>query len=391
MKRTDHRSTGRTIRMGSGEEAYEAFIPAPLPPAPPLRLTARDHDLIERANRALGKLDGMTSLLPDTSLFIYAYVRKEALVSSQIEGTQSSFSDLLLYESDQVPGVPTEDVREVSDYVAALEHGLARLRGGFPLSVRLLREIHGVLLRHGRGSAKAPGELRRSPVWLGGSRPAKARFVPPPANEVPPCMGALEKFLHGHPVETPTLLKAALAHVQFETIHPFLDGNGRLGRLLITLLLCAEGALAEPSLYLSLHFKTHRQAYYEHLQRVRTHGDWEGWLRFFLEGVVQTSEEAVATTRRILSLFEAHRRQLEVLGRAAASTLQVHAYLQKKPIAGIRELEKNLRLSYPTAAGALERMKKLRLVRELTGFKRNRVFAYAPYIKLLSEGAEPLA
>jgi Fic family protein len=378
------------IRIGSGEDAYQAFVPAPLPPDPPLKLTAADHDLIERANRALGQLDGMTSLLPDTSLFIYAYVRKEALVSSQIEGTQSSFSDLLLFESDQAPGVPLEDVREVSDYVAALDHGLARLRGGFPLSLRLLREIHAVLLRSGRGKDKTPGEFRRSQVWIGGSRPGNARFVPPPTDQVVPCMSALEKFLHAAPARAPTLLKAALAHVQFETIHPFLDGNGRLGRLLITFLLCAEGALSEPILYLSLHFKTHRQQYYEHLQRVRSHGDWEGWVRFFMEGVISTSGEAIATTRRVLALFDEDRRKLEKLGRAAASAFRVHEFLQKKPIAGIRELEKALDLTYPTVAGALDRMKKVGIVKELTGFKRNRVYAYGPYVALLSEGTDPI-
>jgi Fic family protein len=386
MKRT----TGQLFRIGSGDEAYQAFVPAPLPPEPPLKLTAADHDLIERANRGLGKLDGMTSLLPDVSLFIYAYVRKEALVSSQIEGTQSSFADLLLFESDQIPGVPMGDVREVSDYVAALDHGLTRLRGGFPLSLRLLREIHGVLLRGGRGSDKTPGEFRTSQVWIGGSRPGNARFVPPPTDKVLACMGALEKFLHGNPTRMPTLLKAALAHVQFETIHPFLDGNGRLGRLLITFLLCAEGALREPILYLSLHFKAHRREYYEHLQRVRDVGDWEGWIRFFMEGVVSTSDEAIATTRRILTLFENDRRALEKLGRATASALRVHEYLQKKPITEIRELERHLELTYPTLASALDRMKTLGMVRELTGFKRNRVFAYAPYVALLSEGTEPL-
>ena len=384
------RSTGHLVRIGSGEKAFHAFVPSPLPPHPPINLTAADNDLLGRANRALEKLDAMTSLLPDISLFIYAYVRKEALVSSQIEGTQSSFADLLLYESDQAPGVPMEDVREVSDYVAALDHGLKRLRGGFPLSVRLLRESHGILLRGSRGSSKTPGELRRNQVWIGGSRPEAARFVPPPANRVVECMGALEKFLHGDPTETPALLKAALAHVQFETIHPFLDGNGRLGRLLITLLLCAESTLSEPILYLSLYFKSRRQEYYDHLQRVRTDGDWEGWLRFFLEGVISTSDEAVSTTRRILALFEKDRRQLEKLGRAAASAFRVHQYLQKKPISGIREIEKGLRLTYPTVADALDRMKKARIVKELTGFKRNRVFAYAPYVKLPSEGTEPI-
>ena len=386
MKRT----TGSYVRIGAGDEAFEAFVPAPLPPDPPLQLTAKDHDLLERANRALGRLDGLTAMLPDTSLFIYAYVRKEALVSSQIEGTQSSFADLLLYESDQVPGVPLEDVREVSDYVAAVDHGLKRLRGDFPLSLRLVREVHGVLLRSGRGSNKTPGEFRRSQVWIGGSRPGNARFVPPPTDRVVECMGALEKFLHGDPVQTPALLKAALAHVQFETIHPFLDGNGRLGRLLVTLLLCAEGALSEPILYLSLYFKVHRQEYYDHLQRVRTRGDWEGWLRFFLNGIVDTAEEALNTTKRILALFDKNRRQLEGLGRAAASAFRAHEYLQRKPITGIREMAKDLGLTYPTVASTLDRMKKLRIVKELTGYKRNRVFAYAPYVELLSEGTEPI-
>jgi Fic family protein len=384
------RSTGSYVRIGSGDDAFEAFVPAPLPPDPPLQLTTKDHDLLERANRALGRLDGMTSMLPDTSLFIYAYVRKEALVSSQIEGTQSSFADLLLFESDQVPGVPIEDVREVSDYVAAIDHGLKRLRGDFPLSLRLIREIHGVLLRSGRGSNKTPGEFRRSQVWIGGSRPGNARFVPPPTDRVAECLGALEKFLHGDPAATPTLVKAALAHVQFETIHPFLDGNGRVGRLLITLLLCAEGALSAPILYLSLYFKVHRQDYYDHLQRVRTHGDWEGWLRFFLSGVVETAEEGLKTTRRILALFEKDRRQLEGFGRAAASAFRAHEYLQRKPVTGIREMAKDLGLTYPTVASTLDRMKKLRLVKELTGYKRNRVFAYAPYVELLSEGTEPI-
>jgi Fic family protein len=384
------RITGQFVWIGSGDGAFQAFVPSPLPPIPPLKLSASDEGLFQSASQALQNLEAMTSLLPDTSLFIYAYVRKEALVSSQIEGTQSSFADLLLYESDQAPGVPMEDVREVSDYVAALDHGLKRLRGGFPLSLRLLREIHAVLLRGGRGSKKTPGDFRRSQVWIGGSRPGNARFVPPPADRVGECMGALEKFLHGDPIQTPTLLKAALAHVQFETIHPFLDGNGRLGRLLITLLLCSEGALSEPILYLSLHFKSHRHEYYDHLQRVRTHGDWEGWLRFFFEGVIATSAEAVTTTRRILALLDKDRRQIERLERAAASALRVHEYLQKRPIAAIRDIGKALGLTYPAVAGAIDRMKKQRIVRELTGFKRNRVFAYSSYVKLLSEGAEPI-
>lgn len=384
------RTTGDFVTVETPPDAFRAFVPAPLPPDPMVALTAADQALVEHASRMLGQLDGMTSLLPNTALFIYAYVRKEALVSSQIEGTQSSFSDLLLFESDQVPGVPLSDVREVSDYVAALDHGLSSLRAGAPLSLRLLREMHGILLRTGRGNTMSPGEFRTRQVWIGGSRPAVARFVPPPADQVAKCMASLERFLHGDPVATPTLLKAALAHVQFETIHPFLDGNGRLGRLLITLLLCAEGALKEPILYLSLHFKHHRQEYYDHLQRVRTVGDWEAWIGFFMRGVINTAEEAIALTRRILALFDRDRRSLEALGRGAASSLRVHEYLQKRPIAGIRKLEKDLGLTYPTIAGALERMVEVGIVKELTGFKRNRAFVYAPYVELLSEGTEPL-
>ncbi len=237
-------------------ETFLAFVPRPLPPVPPLQLDGNLYDLIERANRALGRLDGVTTLLPEPSLFLYFYVRKEALLSSQIEGTQSSFSDLLLYEIEEAPGVPLDDVQEVSRYVAALNHGLARLREGFPLSLRLIREIHQVLLSEGRGSERTPGEFRRTQNWVAGTRPGNALFVPPPPTEVMSCLGAMEKFLHDQPVRTPVLIKAALSHVQFETIHPFLDGNGRLGRLLITFLLCAEGALSEPLLYLSLYFKT---------------------------------------------------------------------------------------------------------------------------------------
>ncbi len=365
-------------------------MPVRLPPDPPLALRSEDHDLVEQASRALGRLDGLTSLLPDTSLFIYAYVRKEAVFSSQIEGTQSSLADLLLFESDQAPGVPLHDVREVSDYVAAMQRGLSRIRGGDPLSLELIREIHGLLLRGGRGNEKSPGELRDRQVWFGGSRPANAKFVPPPADRVEACMADLVAFLNDEPEKTPTLVKAGLAHAQFETIHPFRDGNGRVGRLLITLLLCAEGALTAPILYLSLHFKIRRLEYYERLQRVRTHGDWEGWMRFFLEGVADTAEEALATTRRILALFEADRRKIEGMGRAVASALRVHEALQRKPIATLRELATTLGLSYPTIASAIERMRALGIVDELTGHARNRVFAYAPYVELLSEGSEPL-
>ncbi|OQW94651.1 MAG: cell filamentation protein Fic, partial [Verrucomicrobia bacterium A1] len=302
-------------------------------------------DPLEKANRALGKLDGLSAILPETDIFLYMYVRKEAVLSSQIEGTQSSLSDLLLFESAAAPGVPLNDVQEVSNYVAATQHGLRRMKEGFPLSLRLLREIHEILLSHGRGSDKAPGEFRRSQNWIGGTRPGNARFVPPPPEQLVECMGALEKFLHNQPVATPTLVKAALAHVQFETIHPFLDGNGRLGRLLITLILCAEQALEEPLLYLSLYFKQNRQVYYDLLQRVRSEGGWREWIEFFLQGVAQTGELAAQTARKLLRLFEADRERIQGLGRPAASALRVHQRLERRPITTVQTAARALKIT----------------------------------------------
>lgn len=380
---------GRYATCSVAGESYKAFIPPPLPPTPPLQLNEGHYDLMERANRALGRLDGVTALLPDTSLFLYFYVRKEALLSSQIEGTQSSFSDLLLFESKETPGVPIEDVQEVSNYVAAMNHGLKRIRGGFPLSLRLIREIHAILLSKGRGADKAPGEFRRTQNWVGGTRPGNAQFVPPPPDQVMAAMGDLEKFLHGEPVRMPLLIKAALAHVQFETVHPFLDGNGRLGRLLITFLLCSEGALSEPILYLSLYFKTHRQAYYDLLQRVRTEGVWEKWLDFFLTGVLETAEQATSAAKQILKLFEKDRGRIETLGRPAGSALRVHQYLQGKPITSVAMAAKALRVTEPTVRTSLAHLEKLRIVREMTGRQRNRLFVYDKYLDILDEGTEP--
>ena len=382
--------SGEWTTTSTAGEQVRAFVPYPLPPRPPLDLTQRDFDLMERANRALGRLDGLATVLPDTSLFVYNYVRKEAVLSSQIEGTQSSLSDLLAHEAEEAPGVPLDEVVEVVNYVAALDYGLERLRGGFPLSLRLIREIHGVLLSRGRGSDKTPGELRRSQNWIGGTRPGNARFVPPPPERVMDCLDPFEKFLHDQPVRTPLLIKAALAHAQFETIHPFLDGNGRLGRLLITFLLCAEEALSEPILYLSLHFKQHRDEYYETLDRVRTHGEWEEWLRFFLEGVLTTSRQAVETARAALALFDRDRQRLQGLGRTAGSALQVHQAAQRHPLLSIKRGAARTGLSEPTVAAAFRRMEDLGMVREVTGKKRDRLFSYAPYLALLAEGTEPL-
>jgi len=382
---------GTYITASTAGESFRAFVPNPLPPDPPIKLTERDHDLLEKANRALGRLDGIATQLPDISLFLYFYIRKEAVLSSQIEGTQSSFSDLLLHEEDLAPSVPLEDVQEVSNYVAAMSHGLKRLReDNFPLSLRLIREMHRVLLAKGRGSDKTPGKFRRTQNWLGGTRPGNARFVPPPPDRVADCMGNLEKFLHDQPRRTPVLLKAALAHVQFETIHPFLDGNGRLGRLLITLILCAEGAISQPLLYLSLFFKQHRQEYYDRLDAVRLKGDWLGWLRFFGEGVEQTAQQAADTVRLILQLFEEDRRRIEGLGRKADSVYRVLALLCRHPIMTIPNAADLLDLTPPTIRSAVESLEALSIVREITGKQRDRIYLYDQYVKILDEGTEPL-
>lgn len=380
-------STGKNVRASTAGESFDAFLPDPLPPDPPVELADSDYDLMERANRALGRLDGVTSLLPDVSLFLYFYVRKEAVLSSQIEGTQSSFSDLLLHEEDLAPSVPLDDVQEVSNYVAAMGHGLRRMReDDFPLSIRLICEMHEVLLAKGRGSKKAPGEFRRTQNWLGGTRPGNARFVPPPPEHVMECMGNLEKFFHDQPGRTPVLIKAALAHVQFETIHPFLDGNGRLGRLLVTLLLCAERALTEPLLYLSLYLKQYREEYYARLDAVRREGDWLGWLRFFLEGVQQTAQQASETARRILGLFEQDRQAVEKLGRKAGSTQRVLDLLRRHPITTVANATEQLNMTDPTVRAAVERLRELRILREITGRQRDRIYIYDSYVKILDEG-----
>src|SRR5260370_35537964 len=371
------------------KETVRAFVPPPLPPSPAIRLDGLQQ-ILEQANQALGRLDGLASILPDLSLFIYTYVRKEAVLSSQIEGTQSSLSDLLMFENDEAPGVPAGDVQDVSNYVAAMNHGLERLRGGFPLSLRLLCETHGILLSKGRGSEKQPGEFRRSQNWIGGTRPGNAIFVPPPPELVLESMGSLELFLHSNSPDMPVLIKAGLAHAQFETIHPFLDGNGRLGRLLITFLLCAHDAIREPILYLSMYLKTHRAAYYELLERVRTKGEWEVWLDFFLTGVKETADQAAEAARRIVALFEEHQTKIETLGRPAASALRVFQHMQRNPIVSIPATAKKIGVSAPTVAKSLEYMRQLGILREITGRERHRLFVYEPYLAILNEGSEPL-
>jgi Fic family protein len=365
-------------------------MPPPLPPSPPVDLQSL-LTLYDAARGAIGRLDGVTSILPSTPLFLYMYIRKEALLSSQIEGTQSSLSDLLLFESDEIPQVPLDDVAEVSNYVAAMEHGLKRLREGFPLSLRLIREMHAILLHSGRGASKLPGEFRRSQNWIGGTRPGNALFVPPPPDRLNECLDPLEKFFHVEDPQLPPLIKAGLAHVQFETIHPFLDGNGRLGRLLITLMLCEAGALREPILYLSLYFKTRRADYYRLLQEVRENGAWEAWMEYFLIGVRDTATQAVETARELITLFDDDRNRIQTIGRSAASALRVHDFMQRRPLVTIQAASKELKLSLPTVGKSLDHLVSLDIVREVTGRRRHRVFAYRKYLDVLDRGTEPLA
>ncbi len=379
---------GTLVTSTVGGESVNAYLPPPLPPVPPLELQTLVA-AVESANRELGRLDGVATVLPSTNLFIWMYVRKEALLSSQIEGTQSSLSDLLLFENEETPSVPLDDVREVSNYVAAMEHGLERLKGGFPLSLRLIREMHDKLLASGRGAGKQPGEFRSSQNWIGGTRPGNALFVPPPPDQVAQCMGALELFLHQRDTY-PVLIRAALAHVQFETIHPFLDGNGRLGRLLITLMLCEDGALTQPTLYLSLFLKQHRQRYYELLQTVRTTGDWEAWLAFFLEGVASTSRQGFTTAQSLIALFRDHEAEIAKLGRAATMALRLHAELKRTPVMSVKLAAERLGISQPTIQAALTHLERLGIAREITGRQWGRLYSYHRYLAILDEGTEPL-
>jgi Fic family protein len=382
MRQSSYRA-GRFVQQQSGADGFSAFIPRPLPPEPPLVLDNALRGVLESASHALGQLDAMSLFISPDHL-LYVYVRKEAVLSSEIEGTQSTLADLLRFEIEEVPGAPVSDVREVSRYVAALQHGIARLRDGFPFCMRLVREVHAVLMRDGaRGGHQDPGQVRRSQVWIGGSRPGNALFVPPPPHEVGPALAALERFLHDEDERTPPLLKAGLAHAQFETIHPFLDGNGRVGRLLITLLLCAEGVLREPFLYLSLYFRQNRGEYYDALQRVRTHGDWEGWMAFYLRGVEAVAREAAATTRSLVELFRADADRVRGLGRAAASTLRVHELLSRRVIVTIPFAARELEISQPTVTSALLRLEAMGIVREVTGARRSRQFVYSEPLRIL--------
>ncbi len=380
--------TGHYIPISTLGETCRAFIPTPLPPEPALLMSDRLQELAQQASLALGRLDGISSLLPEPQHLLYSYIRKEAVLSSQIEGTQSSLSDLLLYEVEGITGVPLEDVREASNCAAALEHGIKLLRDGIPLSLRLIREVHGILLRDGRGADKQPGEFRRSQNWIGGSRPGNARHVPPPPDALIECMGYLENFLHGQPVAVPVLIRAALAHVQFETIHPFLDGNGRLGRLLITFLFQSEGVLSQPLLYLSLYFKQHRSRYYELLQKVRTEGDWEEWIEFFLEGIIAVATQAGTTAQRLLALFQEHQRQARGLGRITSSALRLMDHLQRHPVTTAAAVAADTGMSFHTAQKMFAALQPLGIVSEGSGRKYGRFYTYTSYLDILNEGTQ---
>ncbi len=385
MPKTANPRLGRYVSTAVAGEKVRAFVPPPLPPVPQLDLLSLLGPLSE-ADRAVGRLDGITALVPDTSLFLYMYVRKEAVLSSQIEGTQSTLNDLLRFESDAAAGAPVDDIREVSNYIAAMEHGLARL-SKLPLSLRLIREMHEKLIASGRGMTKQPGAFRTSQNWIGGTRPGNAMFVPPPPQEVMPALHDLESFLHDKKDRLPPLIKAGLAHVQFETIHPFLDGNGRLGRLLITLYLCERGVLRAPLLYLSLYFKQHRETYYRLLQEVRERGAWEAWLEFFLEGIADTANQAFQTANKIVALFQEDRQRIGAEAAAPNSVLRVHELLQTGPYVTAPGARQKSGLALPTVNAALDQLVKLGIVTEVTGKKRGRVYAYRRYLGLLSDAA----
>lgn len=379
---------GKYVTISSVGEKAEAFVPNALPPKPEIEWSSDLRIKFENAHLALGRLDSVSVLLPDTSLFLYMYIRKEAVLSSMIEGTQSSLSDLLKFEVEQKPGVPEDDVQEVSNYVTALMHGLKRLEEGFPLSIRLINEIHSILLNSGRGTEKNPGEFRRSQNWIGGTRPGNAVFVPPPPDKVQECMGKLELFLHDYNQKTPTLIKAALAHVQFETIHPYLDGNGRLGRLLITLLLCSEKVLKEPLLYLSLYIKIHRKKYYKILNEVRFSGDWESWLAFFADAVTHTATHALDTTKKIVKLTSRDSERLTQLKRISGSAHLIHKTILEKPIISPTLIQEKTQLAMTTVNTCLKELENMDIVHEITGQKRNRLYAYTNYIDIINEGTE---
>jgi Fic family protein len=378
--------SGELRLVPSSGESYRAFVPHGVTDGKPFELRGADALLADESRGALARLDGLSHVIPDANLFITMYLRKEALLSAQIEGTQSSLSDVLLFEGDEA--ADDADAVEVTDYVAALHFGIDQLRH-LPLSMRLFNEIHARLLLNGRGRERQPGVIRTSQNWIGGTRPGNARFVPPPAADVVGCLADLEHYLNDPESMELPLVRVARAHAQFETIHPYLDGNGRLGRLLITLCLISFGIIEAPLLYLSLYMKQHREVYYELLQRTRTHSDWDPWIRFFLEGVRDTARQATQTAERIVQLFRDDRSR--IAGSRSSATLQrLYDMLQSTPILSVTRAARLTGMSHPTTMKGFETLAHLGLVRELTGRQRGRIFEYAAYLDLLREGTDPL-
>jgi cell filamentation protein, protein adenylyltransferase len=371
-------------------ETYKVFLPDPLAS---ITIEVNSlYQLLDQANQSLGRLDAMAQFLPNMNLFIYLYVRKEALLSSQIEGTQSSLTDLFLYESHEKPSVPIADVEEVTNYIAAINHGLYRINEeNFPISVRLFKEMHTLLMQGVRGQEKSPGEFRKSQNWIGGTRTGNAIYVPPPPELVLELMSDLERFIHENTDKLPLLVRVAMIHVQFESIHPFLDGNGRLGRLLIPFLLYNSGALKYPILYLSYYFKAHRSRYYALLQDVREKGDWLAWIEFFLKGIIETANEACSATLKLIKLMEEDLEAIEKLGKGSDSVKHVFEQMKTRPVISIPELSQRLQLSPHTVTLALKRLEELNIVKEMTGRKRGKLYSYHKYLSLLSEGGEPLS
>jgi Fic family protein len=372
---------GHYVQQPSG---YRAYYPMPLPPSPALQISGELLRLLSDADRDLAKLSALADLLPNPDLFVAMYVKQEAVLSSQIEGTQSTLQDIIAFDADQ-GATAARDVGEVVNYVRAMNHGLARLREDFPLSLRLVREIHAELMQGVRGQERAPGEFRTSQNWIAGTSPANAMFVPPPAHEVMNCLGALENFLHAHRDDTPVLIRCALAHAQFETIHPFLDGNGRVGRLLITFMLCEAQVLTQPLLYLSIYLKAHRSEYYERLMAVRLRGDWEGWVKFFLRGVSETARLAATTGRDILHMREQHRDRFS----QSTNALTLLDALMQQPIMNVKRAETILQCTYATANKVVTQLEQSQLLVEMTGHTRNRVFQYKPYLALFEHQVLP--
>lgn len=379
---------GKLIKCSLSSESYQAYVPNALPPKPAIDLKVVS-PLLEKANQAIGALNGVISTVPNPAVINYMYVRKEALLSSQIEGTQSTLDDLLKYEAQQTQGIPVADASEVSSYVAALNYGIERINTGFPLALRLIKEIHAILLKNSRGKTKLPGEFRSSQNWIGGTRPGNARFVPCPPDKLMKVLGQLEIFMNEDD-NIPTLLKAAMIHVQFETIHPFLDGNGRLGRLLITFFLCVKEILKSPFLYLSLFFKKNRSLYYEYLNNVRYDGDWESWFNFFLEGIIETSNDARETILKIQKLFAEDENKLQDLGRAQPSALEILQQFEQKPVLTVAEIEKKITLARPTIISSINRLIKLGIITNTSEKKWGQTYAYTNYINLLSPESNPL-